>query len=162
MKAKTLFVSILMLAALSLSACSMIGGTSPVALSDLPAYPGATELKPDDSRIAATLAKNGANDAAMRNAIGVGGKTEQRGFSASKDTTWDAVKKFYDDKLNSTGWGAPAGNAITSNILNQVNQQNDMFQTAIYSRGKQTLSVIRLADPITKEVTLIMSLTTNP
>jgi hypothetical protein len=153
MNAKKLFVSVLMLVALSLSACSMIGGTSPVALGDLPAYPG---------RIADTLAKNGSTDAAMRNAVGVGGKTEQRGFSASKDTTWDAVKKFYDDKLTSTGWGAPAGNAITNNILSQVNQQNDMFQTVIYSRGKQTLSVIRLADPISKEVTLILSLTTNP
>lgn len=160
MNVKSMFIAVLMLIAVSMTAC----GASPAAVTDLPAYPGATELKAGDSRIGDTLAKNGAMDAAARNAAGVGGKTEQRGFSLAKDATWDAVKKFYDEKLKAAGWGdlQGAGGALTSNILSQVNAQNDMFQTAMYSRGKQNLSVIRVADPITKDVMLILSLTTNP
>ncbi len=144
---------------LALGAC----GKSPVGINEIPAYPNAVELKAGDSRIATTLANNGAMDAAMRKAVGVGGKTEQRGFSVGKEVKWEAVKNFYDEKLKSRGWGdLPGAGGMANNILNQVNQQNDLFQTITYSRGKQTLSLMRVANPITKDVLLILSLTTNP
>jgi hypothetical protein len=159
MKRMTVFLLVLTL--LSVSACSMIGGGSQaVAVGDLPAYPGATELKAGDSRIADTLAKNSQQGTALSQAMGAGGKLEQRGFTLPKETTWDAVKKFYDDKLKSSGWSEPSG--VASNILAQVNAQNDAFQTATYQRGNQTLAVLRvMIDPTTKDMALIFSLNTR-
>jgi hypothetical protein len=144
----------------TLSACSMIGGSSPVSVDDIPVYPGATELKPGDSTLANTLAKNSQQITAMSQSAGAGGKTDQKGFSLSQDTTWDAVKKFYDDKLKSAGWSEP--NSMVSSILSQVNTQNDAFQTVVYQRGNQTLSVIRvMMDPSSKQGVLIFSLNTR-
>ena len=63
--------------ALLLAAC----GAAPSTIADLPVYPGAVELKPGESAIGDTLQGNMEQDAAMREAMGVGGSTEQRGFS---------------------------------------------------------------------------------
>ena len=60
---------IMLFSALLLGAC----GSKPVAIADMPVYPGATELKPGESNIADTLKTNGQQDAAMRQAAGVGG-----------------------------------------------------------------------------------------
>ena len=154
---KTWFVWMMVFVALmlGLTAC---GGASAVAINDLPAYPGATELKAGDSRIGATLAQNSQNITALTQASGGCGKTYQNGYSLPKDTTWDTVKKFYDDKLKSAGWSEPSA---TSSILTQVNQQNPTTQTVIYVRGNQTLSVIRFVEPISKDASLIFSLTTR-
>ncbi len=161
MKGKTSFVLVLTLVGLIfMSACSMMGGNSPVSINDIPVYPGATELKPGDSTLANTLAKNSQQITAMSQSTGAGGKTDQKGLALSQDVTWDAVKKFYDDKLKSTGWSEP--NGMVSNILSQVNTQNDAFQTIVYQRGNQTLSVIRvMIDPSAKQAMLIFSLTTR-
>ncbi len=158
MKLVTLFVSILTV--VLLSACGMIGGTSPVSIGDIPAYPGATELKAGDSTLANTLAKNSQQITALSQSAGAGGKTEQKGYALPADATWDAVKKFYDDKLKGAGWSEP--NSTVSGILSQVNTANDAFQTVVYQRGNQNLSVIRvMIDPTTKQTVLIFSLTTR-
>jgi hypothetical protein len=151
----------LLVSALLLGAC----GSKPVAIADLPVYPGATELKPGESNIADTLKNNGQQDAAMRQAVGVGGSTEQKGFDLPAEASWDQVKAFYTDKLKAGGWaegmGGPGGD-IASQAMAQANQANTMVQTNIYSKGKQTLSVIRLADPIdTAKVQLILSLSSQ-
>jgi hypothetical protein len=151
----------LLLSALLLGAC----GSKPVAIADLPVYPGATELKPGESNIADTLANNGQQDAAMRQAAGVGGATEQKGFDLPADASWDQVKTFYTDKLKASGWaeglGGPAGN-MASQIMAQASQGNDLFQSNIYSKDKQTLTVIRVADPIdATKVQLVLSLSTQ-
>ncbi len=159
MKFKILFVSLLAL--LALSACSMIGGGgNPVGINDIPAYPGATELKAGDSTLANTLANNSQQITALSQSAGAGGKTDQKGYALPSDATWDAIKKFYDDKLKSAGWSEP--NSMVSGILSQVNTQNDAFQTTVYQRGNQTLSVIRvMMDPTSKQATLIFSLSTR-
>jgi hypothetical protein len=157
-KLQILFVSVLMV--LGVSACGMLGGSSPVGIGDIPAYPGATELKAGDSTLANTLAKNSQQITALGQSAGAGGKTDQKGYSLPANATWDAVKKFYDDKLKSTGWAEP--NSTVSGILSQVNTANDAFQTVVYSRGNQSLSVIRvMIDPTTKQTVLIFSLTTR-
>ncbi len=157
---KTRIVAIALVAVILLSGCSMIGGSSPVSVNDLPVYPGAAELKAGDSRVADTLAKNSQQISALSQSAGVGGKTEQKGFSLPKDATWDAIKKFYDDKLKSAGWSEP--NSMASNILAQVNAQNDAFQTVVYQRGNQNLSILRvMLDPTSKDMALIYSLSTR-
>jgi hypothetical protein len=163
MKTTVRLLALITMLALSmlLSAC----GSKPVALADLPVYTGATELKPGESNIADTLQSNGQQDAAMRQAVGTGGSTEQKGFDLPAEATWDQVKSFYTDKLKASGWnegmGGPAG-SMASDIMNQANAGNELFQTALYSKDKQTLTVIRVADPTdTSKVQLILSLSTQ-
>lgn len=160
-KIKSLAIAALSVA--MMTACA--GGGAAMEMKDLPVYPGATELKPGESRIAETLQKNMEQDAQIRNAAGSGGKTEQKGFKFPGDASWDKVKTFYTDKLKATGWsegiGGPGG-SIANSVLNQVNAQNDVFQNAIYSKGNQTLAVFRMADPTDKSsVVVIASLSTR-
>ena len=155
-------VAIAVLCAATLAAC---GGGAPMTMGELPAYPGSSELKPGESKIAETLKKNMEMDTQMRSAIGTGGKTEQKGFKLPADASWDKVKSFYGDKLKTGGWtegmGGQAGNMAAA-VMNTVNAQNDVFQTAMYSKGTQTLSIFRMADPIDKsQVVMIASLSTR-
>lgn len=150
-----------MLLSMLLAAC----GPQNVAIADLPVYPGAVELKPGESAIGDTLAQNMQQDAAMRQSAGVGGSTEQKGFTLPGDAGWDAVKAFYADELKAAGWaegmGGPGG-GIASQMIEQANQGNDLFQTAMFNKGNQVLSVIRVASPTDPStVELILSLSTR-
>ena len=131
------------------------GGGAPATMNDIPAPPNATAL---DSNIANTLANNMQQDAALRQAMGAGGKTEQKGYSVPKDTAWDSVKGFYADKLKAAGWET---NSMVSNIMAQANAVNSMYQTEMWKKGNQTLTVILLADPISQEKQVLLSLSTN-
>ena len=153
--------AVALLVLIVLAACS----SKPVNLSELPVYTGAVEHSADKGGIGGTLANNNQIDAAMRNAGGVGGNTEQKGYRLPKETTWDALKRFYDEKLISSGWkggaGGKAGNMATE-IMNVANQNNPLMQTAIWSKGKQTLTIMLMTNPINKtEKDLIFSLSTH-
>ncbi|HWQ14384.1 MAG TPA: hypothetical protein VNL77_16410 [Roseiflexaceae bacterium] len=142
-----------LLAALALAAC---GASKPATLDDIPAYPGATVLQPGESRLADTLAQNNQTDAALRGQLGVGGKTEQRGYSLPADVSWPQVKGFYDERLKAGGWTT---NSMVSSIMEQANQGNELFQTANWQKGSQNVTVVMMTspmDPAVKE--LIVSL----
>ncbi|NUM44181.1 MAG: hypothetical protein HUU38_05695 [Anaerolineales bacterium] len=146
---------------LVLAAC----GAKPVTIADLPVYPNATALNPGDDPIADTLVENMAQDAQIRTSVGVGGSVEQKAFSLPADASWDALNKFFTDELTGNGWeagmGGPGGN-IAGDILNQVNADNDLFQTTMFSKGKQVLTIMRVADPVDPaSLYLIISLSTN-
>jgi hypothetical protein len=134
---------------------------------DLPAYPGAVELKAGASTIGNTLAQNMKQDAGLRQVVGAGGKIEQRGFTLPADATWEQVKGFYDKELKAGGWqsglGGAAGSFVDINaVMGAANQGNDLFQTAIWSKGKQTLTVVMIAGPTAKKQgQLILSLSTQ-
>ncbi|HEX7502694.1 MAG TPA: hypothetical protein VF451_04680 [Acidobacteriota bacterium] len=138
-----------------------------VASGDLPTYPGAVELKAGSSAIGGTLAQNMKQDAGLRQAMGAGGKIEQRGFTLPAGATWDQVKGFYDKELKAGGWqsglGGAAGSFVDINaVMGAANQGNDLFQTAMWSKGKQTLTVAVITGPIDKkERQLILSLSTQ-
>ena len=165
MKAKKSMAGVILIGAviLLLAAC----GTKAAGVGDLPVFPGSTELKAGDSRITDTLAKNNQQDTAMRNAMGAGGQTEQRGFSLTADTTWDKVKSYYETELKSRGWtsglGGIAGGMVDINaMMNTANKGNDLFQTMIFSKGKQTLTIILTVSPTdASHKTLIQSLSTR-
>jgi hypothetical protein len=147
--------------ALLLAGC----GAKPLTIADLPTYPDAVELKPGESQIGDTLQQNMQQDAAMRDAAGVGGSTEQQGFTLPANASWEAVKGFYSEQLKAAGWaegmGGPGG-GMASQIIDQANTGNDMFQTAMFSKDKQVLSVIRVASPTDpKTVELVLSLSTR-
>jgi hypothetical protein len=164
-KTKTLFASLVMLAVslLLLTACG--GGAT--AVKDLPVYTGAVELKPGESTVGDTLAKNMQQDTALRQAMGTSGKTEQKGFKLPADTTWDQINAFYDKELKAAGWssglGGIAGSFIDMNaVMKAANEGNDLFKTAIWSKDKQTLAVVMTKNPTDpNDVELLLSLSTQ-
>lgn len=163
MKARpTLFVIILLISLIAvLAAC---GGAAAV-VGDMPVYPDATALEPGQDPIADTLVQNMQQDASLRANIGVGGQVEQMAYRLPVGTTWTQVKGFYDAELDAAGWksgmGGPGGD-LASSIMESASTGNDLFQTALWSKGKQTFTLIRNVNPTnTDEVYLIMSLNTN-
>ena len=144
-----------------LAAC---GGA--VAIGDIPAYPDATALEPGTDPVADTLVDNMVQDAQIRNSAGVGGQIEQMAYRLPEGASWENIESFYNDKLGDDGWesglGGIAGN-IAGDVMSSVNQGNDLFQTAIWSQGKQPLTLIRVAQDATADgdFLLIMSLATN-
>jgi hypothetical protein len=170
MQRKLLPISIFIII-LTLLACNSIlpFGNSAVTVDNLPVYPGATELQQGESNIADTLAANEDQNAAINQALGSlgGGKLEQKGFQLPTETTWEQVKGFYEKELTDGGWssglGGLAGNFVDVNaVMDASNQGNDLFQTAIWSKGKQTLNVIMVTDPTDQtQKQLLFSLSTR-
>ena len=144
-----------------LAACG--GGAA--TMNDIPPYPDATALEPGVDPVADTLVDNMAQDAQIRSSVGASGQIEQKAYRLPAGATWEQVESFYNDKLGSEGWknglGGIAGN-IAGDVMSSVNQSNDMFQTGIWSKDKQTLSIIRVSDGAAEEsFFLILSLATN-
>lgn len=154
-------IIVLMFGAVILSAC----GSKAVEIGDLPVYPNAVALQPGEDPIADTLANNAKQDQAVRSDLGVGGSVVQQAYRLPEGTTWDQVKSFFDGELDSAGWdkglGGIAG-GIAGDVLESANAGNDLFQTTIYSKDKQNLTVFRLADATNPDQPyLILSLATN-
>lgn len=145
------------LALLSLLACNSLlpfgGGGSAATLAEVPVYPGATELVEGESNIADTLAQNVEQNEAMKQAMsGLGNTIDQKGFQLPAESSWDEVKEFYGKELEAAGWssglGGIAGSFVDLNAMMEVaNESNDMAKTAIWSKDKQTLTVIMITDP---------------
>jgi hypothetical protein len=153
---RLLAVVLTVLTLFTLAAC---GGSAAATLGDIPAYPGATELKPGESNLGDTLANNNQADAAMRGQVGVGGKTEQKGFNLPKDAKWDQIKGFYDEKLKASGWGT---NSLVGGIMDQANQGNTLFQTSNWQKGTQNVTVLMVTSPTNAdEKQLIISLSSQ-
>jgi hypothetical protein len=165
MKTQTLRLVVLAFCAtllLALTAC----GASAVTVADLPTYPDAVRLQAGEDPIADTLANNMAQNAAMTSGMGgLGGSIEQVAFRLPAGTTWDQLNGFLTTELDAAGWdtgmGGPGGD-IASQALASANAGNDMFQTAMWNKGDQILTVFRLTDPNNAEQPyLIVSLNTN-
>jgi hypothetical protein len=156
-----------LLAVLAVYLIVLPGCGGSVTSGDLPKYPGAVELKAGETVIGNTLAQNMKQDEAVRKAMGTGGKIEQKGFKLPADAQWDQVKGFYDKELKAGGWesglGGVAGGFVDVNaVMGAANQGNDLFQTAIWSKGKQTLTVAMVTSPTDrKDRELILSLSSR-
>ncbi len=142
-------------------------GGKPAAMTDIPVFPGAVELKAGTNAVGDTLSQNEKTDAAVRQAAHAGGKIEQRAWQLPAGVTWTEVKSFYEEKLQATGWqsglgGIGGGFVDVNKMMNEANQSNSMSQTVLFSKGKQTLTLIMLASPSKKDgKQLIVSLATN-
>ena len=156
---KLVYVLVLLL---FLAACG--GGT--VTVNDIPAYPEAQALEPGTDPVADTLVDNMMQDAQIRDSVNVGGQIEQKAYRLPAGTSWSDVESFYNNQLGDEGWenglGGIAGN-IAGDVMSTVNEGNDMMQTGIWSKGKQTLTLVRVAESVDENGTflLIMSLATN-
>ncbi len=157
-----LVLVMLLMIAVVVSGCGGQAATAAV----LPVYPGAVVLKPGEDPIADTLAKNMEQDASIRQGMGVGGKMEQFSYKLPADASWEAVKAFYDKELTASGWqsglGGLAGD-IASQALEAANQGGgDMMKMALYSKGGQTLTILRVIEaPTSTQPYLIASLNSN-
>jgi hypothetical protein len=151
---------------LLISALASCGG-KPAAMNDIPVYPGAVEMKAGASPIGSTLSQNEKTDAAMRQAMNAGGKMEQRAWELPAGAAWAEVKSFYEEKLKAADWqsglgGAGGGFVDVNKMMDVANQSNPMSQTMIFTKGKQSLTLLMVALPLDKEgKQLIISLTTN-
>lgn len=154
-------VLLFLFASVILSAC----GSKAVTIDDLPVYPDAVALQPGEDPVADTLANNAEQDAALRADLGVGGSVVQKAFRLPAGASWDQVKSFFDGELDSAGWESGLGGiggSIASDALETANAGNELFQTAIWSKGDQNLTVIRTADALNPDQPyLILSLATN-
>lgn len=163
MKKILLFVA-LVVALLSICACSK---SKSVEIADIAVYPDAVELDPGGNTIADSLVNNMEQDAALRQSIGIGGDVEQKGFALPKDATWDQVKAFYEKELKDAGWssglGGVAGEFVDVNdLMATANTGNDLFQTLMWSKDKQNLSLVMVTDPTdSSQKVLLLSLSTQ-
>ena len=162
MKKFSLFLGLLAISLIFLVAC----GSKAVTIDEIPAYPEATALEPGADPVADTLVENMAQDAQIRTDVGVGGQIEQKAYRLPAGATWDDVESFYNDKLGANDWenglGGIAGN-IAGDMMGTVNQANEMMQIGTWSRDKQTLSLVRVAETTDSNGSflLILSLATN-
>jgi hypothetical protein len=158
---KVLVILLVLILVVVSSGCAG-GGTS---ATDLPVFPGAVELQPGEDPIADTLANNMEQDASIRQNIGVGGKIEQKVYRLPADASWEAVQGFYDKELTGTGWKSGIGGIggdIAGQALESVNAANDMLKTAMWTQGKQVLTIFRLVEtPGATQAYLIISLNSN-
>jgi hypothetical protein len=158
---KTIFLSLVLTLVVVASGC----GSKPATADDLPLYPGAVELKPGEDPVADTLANNMTQDASLRQGISAGGSIEQKAYRLPADASWEAVQAFYKDNLEGNGWKSGAG-GIAGDIVNQAlestNAGNELFQTAMWSKGKQVFTIFRLMESLdSTQPYLIVSLNTN-
>ena len=162
MKKFSLFLGLLAMSLIFLVGC----GSKAVTMDEIPAYPDATALEPGADPVADTLVENMAQDAQIRTDVGVGGQIEQKAYRLPAGATWDDVESFYNDKLGANDWenglGGIAGN-IAGDMMGTVNQANEMMQIGTWSRDKQTLSLVRVAETTDSNGSflLILSLATN-
>jgi hypothetical protein len=136
-----LLVALLVL--LSLVACGP--AATPATLSDIPAYPEAKALQPGENQMADTLVQN------VQMAGQMGQKLDQKIFTLPQTASWDQVKSFYSDKLSGSGWSS------TSLPI----PDNEVTQMSLWTRGTQSLTVMRLTEPISKDTFLLFSLATQ-
>ena len=162
MKKFSLFLGLLAMSLIFLVGC----GSKAVTMDEIPAYPEATALEPGADPVADTLVENMAQDAQIRTDVGVGGQIEQKAYRLPAGATWDDVESFYNDKLGANDWenglGGITGN-IAGDMMGTVNQANEMMQIGTWSRDKQTLSLVRVAETTDSNGSflLILSLATN-
>ncbi|MCB0033230.1 MAG: hypothetical protein KDE51_04400 [Anaerolineales bacterium] len=164
MKSRLIRFTLFTILATLLSLLVACGGGA-VAAADLPVYPAAVQLQTGEDPIADTLANNMAQDAAMRNSLGVGGKMEQMVFRLPENTSWDQVNNFFDAELKAAGWDSGLGGmagSIAADAMASANAGNEMFQMGMWSKGQQNLTLTRMVDVSnTTQPYLILSLNTN-
>jgi hypothetical protein len=122
-------------------------GTEPVAVSEIPVYPGATLMERGQNSIVDELANTIRTSAEAEGVI-----VEMNLYSLPEGTTWDDVKSFYNDELGNTDWMSE------SNLATET----DFFSTIGWSRGsaasEQALTIGYAADVLGNGAFLLIGL----
>jgi hypothetical protein len=103
----------------------------------------------------------------MRQALNAGGKIEQRAWQLPAGVNWPEVKAFYEEKLKAADWqsgvgGAGGGFVDVNKMMEVANESNPLSQTMLFTKGKQSLTLLMVALPLKKDgKQLLISLATN-
>ena len=116
---KILIVSLSTLVLLLALACG--GGGTPVAMSDVPVYTGATATTAGDDPLVDLVVESMEEVAAGENIT-----METKTYALPEGTTWDDIKSFYNNQLEGTDWKSSA---------ELTDESTEEFQTIGWERG---------------------------
>lgn len=150
-------VSVLVVGCSATAGGRVIGG-QPVGIGELPTYPGTTELNAGESKVIDPVFHAAQQEPLPFIGLGIEIDKTQRTFRVPKETTFDALKAFYADKLQAGGWREDAAMRVFTNSLN-ANSPN--LQGAIWVRVDQTLLIALATDPATGDKEATLSLATH-
>jgi hypothetical protein len=143
---KILIISLNVLVLTLALACG--GGGTPVPMSDIPIYDGATSTAAGDDPLV-DLVVQSMEDAVAGENIAMETKT----YALPEDASWDDIKSFYSDKLEGTDWKAAA---------ELSDESTEEFKTIGWQRGgaasEQLLIVAYLPDLFGDGATMIIML----
>ena len=103
------------------------GSSTPVPISGIPIYPGATDLETGDNPLVDMIVGAMEETAAEDETI----EAQFAFYALPEDTSWDDVKRFYNDKMEESDWKA------TDEIL----EESDVFSMIGWERSKQAVGV---------------------
>jgi hypothetical protein len=143
---KILIVSLSVLVLTLALACG--GGGTPVPMSDIPIYDGATSTAAGDAPLVDLVVQSMEDAVAGENIT-----METKTYALPDGATWSDVKGFYNDKLEGTDW-KPAAELSDESV--------EEFKTIGWQRGpassEQLLVVAYLPDLFGESATLIIML----
>jgi hypothetical protein len=108
-------------------ALACVGSGTPVAMSDIPVYPGATRIDPAGDPVASVLLESMEQAAAEESTV----DAEFEFYALPTGTTLESVKDFYVGEMESTDW-KPA---------DDITIDEDVFQMFGWERSKQAFGV---------------------
>jgi hypothetical protein len=153
-----LVVILLTLASCSIPTGGRVIGGQPIVISELPTYPGATELSAGQSSVIDPIFGAAQRETPQFIGLGIEVVKEQRNFKVSTETTFSDLKAFYGDKLLAGGWRE---DAAIREFTNNANLQVENMQGAIWNRIDQTLLVVLATDATTGDKEFTLSLSTR-
>ncbi len=136
------------LAVLALAGAALAcGGSTPIELGELPAFPETTELQVDDLELAQILA-----DTIQEAAGQEGVNAEIRVLQLPAETGFEDLRSFYAAELESADWTSDPG----------LDQRSDAFSSAGWTRGalgsEQAVIVGYARDPVSGTLFYILGL----
>lgn len=98
-------------------------GSEPVAIGEVPIYPGAEMMERGQNEMADQMA-----DVIRDSSGGEGITAEVNLYSLPAGTTWDDIKAYYSGELAGTDWVSEG----------DLNEEGDFFSSLGWSRGRAT------------------------
>lgn len=147
-----------LIVACSVPAGGRVIGGEPIVISELPTYPGASELGANESTIIDPIFAPAQRETPPFIGLGIQVIKTQKNFRVPKETTFRDVKAFYSDKLLAGGWRE---DAAIREFTNNANRQSENLQGAIWVRVDQTLLIALATDPNSGEKEMTLSLATR-
>jgi hypothetical protein len=142
---KILIVSLSVLVLMLALACG--GGGTPVPMSDIPIYDGATPTAAGDNPLV-DLVVESMEEAATGEDVTM----ETQAYGLPDGTTWDDIKSFYNDKLKDSDW----------KLADELSDESEEFKSIGWQRGpassEQLLVIAYLPDIFDEGATMIVML----
>ena len=143
---KSISIAVLGSVVLALAlACA--GSGTPVPISDIPEYPGATSIDAADDPIASILIESMEEAAAEDAEV----DAEFRVYTMPSGTTWQDVKDFYIGEMKDTDWKPAADLTI----------DEDVFRMIGWERATQALGIGFVPEDVSGTALMLIMLATE-